>query len=125
MDFNNRFNTLYGKEKRFSQQAIEKMVRYDWPGNVRELEHMVERLVLTAEGPTIEVKDLPDVVLGSRKRAVTEGKTLSEMMDAYEAEIINHAYAKCKSSTKLAEYLGISQPTAVRKIQKYVREAKE
>lgn len=120
MEFQNRFNALYGKEKQFSQQAMEQLVKYDWPGNVRELEHMVERLILTVEGKTIGVKDLPDVVAGSRRPTVMEGKTLAEMMDAYEAEIIKDAYAKCKSSTKLAEYLGISQPTAIRKIQKYI-----
>jgi PAS domain S-box-containing protein len=125
MDFTHRFNHLYEKEKRFSQQAIERMMKYDWPGNVRELEHMVERLILTVEGPTIEVEDLPDVIAGSRKSVIRQGKTLSEMMDAYEAEIIKSAYAKCKSTTKLAEYLGISQPTAVRKIQKYVTRVKE
>lgn len=120
MDFTNRFKALYDKEKRFSEQAIEQMLKYDWPGNVRELEHMVERLVLTAEGPTIGIEDLPDVVAGSRNPLMLEGKTLSEMMETYEAKIIQNAYAKCKSSPKLAEYLGISQPTAIRKIQKYV-----
>jgi len=120
-EFTNRFNLLYNHEKKFSQQAIDQMLRYHWPGNVRELENMVERLILTAEGPTIDLGDLPEFVAGSRKRAPLEGKTLQEMLDEYEAEIIESAYAKHNSTPKLAKYLGISQPTAVRKVNKYLR----
>jgi transcriptional regulator with PAS, ATPase and Fis domain len=119
-DFTQRFNALYGKNKTFSEQAVQQLMRYDWPGNVRELEHLVERLMITAEGPTIEVDDLPEAVSGTKRHAFLPGSPLSQIMDAYEAEIINAAYARCKSSTKLAEYLGISQPTAIRKIHKYV-----
>jgi DNA-binding NtrC family response regulator len=31
---------------------------YSWPGNVRELENVIERLVVTVQGPTIEVDHL-------------------------------------------------------------------
>jgi two-component system, NtrC family, response regulator GlrR len=35
----------------FSEDAFQKLLRYDWPGNVRELEHVVERtVVLSPDG---------------------------------------------------------------------------
>lgn len=121
IQFTQRFNTLYRKEKQMGEQTIEQLLRYHWPGNVRELEHLVERLILTAEGPVIEVHDLPEALLGgSHKPVPQEGKTLEQMLEEYEAHIIQSAYQMHNSTPKLARFLGISQPTAVRKIRKYV-----
>ncbi len=36
---------------------------YPWPGNVRELENFMERLSILADGPAIEVEDLPQKIL--------------------------------------------------------------
>ena len=38
----------------FTDEALETLIRYDWPGNVRELKNVVERLVILAEGKTLE-----------------------------------------------------------------------
>jgi len=42
-----------------SAPAMKSLCEYGWPGNVRELENVVERLVVTAKGPQIEIEDLP------------------------------------------------------------------
>ncbi len=42
-----------------SPRCLELMAAYSWPGNIRELEHFMERLVIFAEGPTIEEDNLP------------------------------------------------------------------
>ena len=49
-----------------SPAALEALVEYRWPGNVRELKNLIERVVLTARGPVIEVGDLPRDVTGIR-----------------------------------------------------------
>ena len=42
--------------------AMKVLCDYPWPGNVRELENVVERLVVNAKGPVVDVEDLsPDV----------------------------------------------------------------
>jgi two-component system, NtrC family, response regulator AtoC len=38
--------------------AMKALMEYSWPGNVRELENAVERLVVTVQGPTIELEHL-------------------------------------------------------------------
>ncbi len=43
--------------------AMEALRRHDWPGNVRELENAIERAVVLARRPVIDVDDLPDTVL--------------------------------------------------------------
>jgi transcriptional regulator with GAF, ATPase, and Fis domain len=39
---------------------MRRLVAYPWPGNVRELENVIERAVILAAGPTLEIG--PDVL---------------------------------------------------------------
>jgi transcriptional regulator with GAF, ATPase, and Fis domain len=41
-----------------SPEALKALTDYSWPGNVRELENVIERLVITVQGMTIDVSDL-------------------------------------------------------------------
>ncbi len=41
------------------------LMAYSWPGNVRELENFMERLSILADGPSIEVEDLPQKILSA------------------------------------------------------------
>jgi len=45
---------------------------------------------------------------------------LNMAIEQLEEELVNRAYSKYKNSYKVAEVLGISQPTAFRKIKKYI-----
>ncbi|MBO8162126.1 MAG: sigma 54-interacting transcriptional regulator [Brevibacillus sp.] len=119
MEFNNRFNVQYQQNKRFQQRAIDQLVKYRWPGNVRELEDLVERMILTTDVQMIGIEHLPDKVVDDNESIDMSKKTLTELLEEFEAKIIKNAYMKTKSTTKLAEELGISQPTATRKLQKY------
>ena len=48
--------------------AMAALVRYRWPGNVRELKNVVERMVLKATGPTVQLSDIPAEVLRADAR---------------------------------------------------------
>ncbi len=62
-----RCNERLGKAVRgFGDEALATLARYGWPGNIRELENLVERMVLFAGGPTIEIDALPDAFLDTR-----------------------------------------------------------
>lgn len=51
----------------FDEEALDALGRYDWPGNIRELENIIERATVLAEGPAIQLVDLPpDVQLAAR-----------------------------------------------------------
>ena len=43
----------------FSPDAFEALSRYFYPGNIRELENIVHHSVLMADGPQVELEDLP------------------------------------------------------------------
>ena len=38
-----------------ARPALEVLMAYDWPGNVRELENVLERAIITASGPTLQL----------------------------------------------------------------------
>jgi DNA-binding NtrC family response regulator len=41
-----------------SGAALKRLTEYDWPGNIRELQNVIERAVILAEGPLLEVPAL-------------------------------------------------------------------
>ncbi len=45
-------------------EALAQLQAYPWPGNIRELENMMERVIVFADGPRIELKNLPEPVRG-------------------------------------------------------------
>ena len=44
----------------FTSEALALLRRYAWPGNVRELQNIIERAVVLADGPLIDLTHLPD-----------------------------------------------------------------
>ncbi len=83
-DFNKHIEGL-------SPEAVAALRAYRWPGNVRELENVIERCVVLAEGPVIQLNDLPlDVLLpqqATRVRAA-EALPLNEATDQFERQIV-------------------------------------
>src|SRR3989454_1065460 len=41
--------------ERVSSETMDRLVNHSWPGNVRELQNVVERAVVLASGPTLEI----------------------------------------------------------------------
>src|SRR6266436_2938892 len=83
-DFNKRIEGL-------SAEALAALRAYRWPGNVRELENVIERCVVLAEGPVIQLNDLPlDVLLPQQATKVraAEALPLNEATDQFERQIV-------------------------------------
>ena len=56
--FLSRFGKKLGKEVRgVAQKSMESLVRYNWPGNIRELQNVIERAVVLARGPVVQVDE--------------------------------------------------------------------
>jgi transcriptional regulator with GAF, ATPase, and Fis domain len=57
----NKFATRVGKRlEGVSRETMQRLQDYPWPGNIRELENVLERAVILATGPTLEVA--PDLL---------------------------------------------------------------
>lgn len=108
----------YGISKEFDQNIKNFFYNYNWPGNVRELSNLVERLVITVPSNFITLVDLPEEYQDKVPVAIEE-MTLKEAAENAEREILSVAVQKFKNTYELAEGLGSSQATIVRKLKKY------
>jgi formate hydrogenlyase transcriptional activator len=56
--FLSRFAKNLGKNVRgLSQRSRESLSRYNWPGNIRELQNVIERAVVLATGPVVQIDE--------------------------------------------------------------------
>lgn len=79
------------KVKKFSDDALDAMLKYPWKGNVRELKNVVERMVIMTEADTITRKDLPEHIRGEVNvflPDVDKIKSIREFRDLAEKEFI-------------------------------------
>ncbi len=98
------------------------LLKYDWPGNVRELQNIIERLVITTKGDVIMPENLPSFIFENtmkNDKRRQEKDTLKEVLEKKEKEVLLSAYHRRKSTRAVAKELGISQPSVVRKLNKY------
>ena len=112
------------KERAFTPEAIDHLLRYRWPGNVRELENLIERLLVLSDFGPVRTEELPEVVrqsptaipAGNMRGEVLMGiRTLSDAVDEFEREIIVEALHQAEfNQTRAAERLGTT-----RRILKY------
>ena len=116
-----RFNKRYGYSKRFDNAVLERLSIYQWPGNVRELVNLVENMVITAEEDTIRLSDLPaEIKESSLKPSFKRGNvSLRDFIKKIERDILERALRENKSSREIAELLGTSHTTVLKKIKRY------
>lgn len=111
------------EHKEIDSKTIAILIKYAWPGNVRELQNIIERLMITTKGTVILPENLPSFILETATNSDTlsrsAGKSLKEALDHAEKEILAKALEKYKTTRAMAKVLGVSQPTIVRKLQKY------
>jgi len=98
----------------FSPEATDFLLRYDWPGNVRELENAIERAVILARKPVIEIDDLPQQTLAASP--IPAGKNLRQVAKNH---IINVLAQTKGNYTEAAKALGISRMTLYNKAKAY------
>lgn len=112
-------NKKYSRAVEFTPRALGCLLSYEWKENVDEVRRTVERIVLTTEKKKVDIFDLPDRITGSSSEVFAQNASLKDMLEFYERGLVVQAYEKYKTSVAVAQKLGISQATAVRKIHKY------
>ena len=92
--------------KRVSGETVQFLMGYNWPGNVRQLRNLIERLVITVEGPAIHVADLPEKM---RIAKSDDALTLTSAVERAEKQAIVNALCHCNNHRdRTAKLLGIS-----------------
>ena len=120
--FLKKYNEEYKVNRVFSNKAMNYLENYNWPGNTRELENLVERMVITADDYIITEEQLPSHIYGKETmdRYDIKGKTLKEILEQVEKQVLLRCYDEYKTTTQVAKVLGISQPSASLKLSKYL-----
>jgi transcriptional regulator with PAS, ATPase and Fis domain len=88
----------------------------------------MERMVLTAENFIIDEDDIPSqIVMQNPSFALydSENKTLKDILEDVEGRVILGCYDRYRTTVKVAEALGISQPSASIKINKYMNRKRD
>lgn len=123
-----KYNEIMGTSIRgFTQEALNSMIKHDFYGNVRELENVIERSLIFADGPMIDVGDLD--LRPSLFHASEEGHKKDSMapiseegfsLRNAERNAIIHALQRWNGNrTKASEELGVSRRTLISKIAEY------
>lgn len=111
-----RYRAKLGKaDLSLSTTARALLQAYPWPGNVRELKNAIERAVILATGPEVEVADLPAECREPEAEPVT-----NDTLDALERQQIERVLAENGGNkTQTARKLGIGLATLYRKLERY------
>ena len=116
-----RCNRELGETKSISPDALSILLKYPWPGNIRELQNIIERLVITTSHNVITEDDIFIFI----KEAAEDNQinyadtSLAAALERAEKEILSRALENYKSTRAIARVLKVSQPTIVRKLNKY------
>jgi PAS domain S-box-containing protein len=126
-----KINQDYGRSvEGITNEAQAQLIDYDWPGNVRELENILGRAIIFMKNneTLIDVKHLPELKnkyknikdVSKEKAVQVENQTLSELVEEYEAEIIQQTLNRLNGNKTLtAKSLGLSVRNLYYKLDKY------
>lgn len=100
--------------KRFSQVAINILMKYDWPGNVRELENLVERLSTLCKEPVIQLKDIP---MFTMTKTEIKDMPLKKAVKTFQKQYVGAVLESVNwNRTRAAEILGVHRNTLAAKL---------
>lgn len=119
--FLDKYNKKYRVERSFSPEVIDAFLGYCWDGNARELQNTVERMVVLSPQDVIGVDSLPEAIFTRRKQEpihVDEIIPLRQAQQLVEDKLIELARKKYRTTTQIAQALGVDQSTISRKLRK-------
>ena len=125
-----RLNQRYGRQKILGNHVWSTLMGSDWPGNVRELENWLERAWLSSPTDQIETPtahpqaeppatNLANAPASSKTSLIEPHETLKQYLARLERETLEELCHTLPSTYAIAERLGISQSSVVRRLQQY------
>jgi DNA-binding NtrC family response regulator len=84
-----------------SNESMDVLESYSWPGNIRELQNVMERVLVTCNGPVLQVEDLPHQLRHDERTSLRndeprfyENMSLEEAVANFEKKLIKEALKK-------------------------------
>ncbi len=106
--------------ERFSQAAMQQLTAYSWPGNVRELENVIERAVVLAATPVIEMipslegprlrQEREDLLASWLERLPQDGVNAEMLLDEMENRLVQTALLRSgQVKARAGRWLGFGE----------------
>jgi len=118
-----KYNKQYNRRSRIGYKAFDTLQAYHFPGNVRELINIIKQAIVMCDRRSLDeylVKALNKTKSpGTKVLPMKEVNTLAERIWAVENDMLIQATMKCLTTRDAARFLGISQPSVVRKFKKH------
>jgi len=122
--FLRRFRSLgQARVRGFTPRALELLASHDWPGNIRELQNMLQRLVVMAQGPWIDISDLESCGMSPNRSASLPGDGRLRLEEVERDHIAKVLEMMGGRRSETAQALGIDRKTLRLKLRKYQMEA--
>ncbi|CAB1056145.1 Response regulator of zinc sigma-54-dependent two-component system [Olavius sp. associated proteobacterium Delta 1] len=125
--FLDAYNKEYQVQRRISPEAKLKLQGYRFPGNVRELQNIIKNAVVLSERDLLDEIFTDNTGFGQKMIAgadrTNSGRQyplrLQDKITSIEKEILSDAITRFRSTRKIAQNLGTSQSSVMRKMKKY------
>ena len=115
-----KFNKKTGKKiVTVSKETLDALQEYHWPGNVRELESVIERAVITSQGPVLQVLDRFDTFQKREDLDGEEVKALAGMEQEHILQVLHKTAWRIEGPTGAAVLLGLNPSTLRARMRKY------
>ena len=131
--FVSRFARKLGKNiTGISEATTEKLLSYSWPGNIRELQNVIERALILASGPTLDLENdlasIPTSQVSDEPPLEVEAvlpyadepplKTLQEVERAHILAVLQQTHGVIEGSNGAAKTLGMHPNTLRHRMEK-------
>ncbi len=112
--------------KTLTDDALQRLKRYDWRGNVRELNNVIERLIILSRGDTVEASDVERYIgpgadsSGPGLSLIHEFDDFSDARDEFERIFIEQKLDEHDwNVSQTAKTIGIQRSHLYNKLNKY------
>jgi two-component system, NtrC family, response regulator AtoC len=103
-----------------SPSGMRALQAYRWPGNIRELRNAVERAMLVATGPTLDISDFLLPGVQGRSSTGFELPLQGVDLESLERSLVIQALQRCGGNqTRAAVLLGMNRDQIRYRIEKY------
>ncbi|MCP4718112.1 MAG: PAS domain S-box protein [Desulfobacteraceae bacterium] len=117
-----QYNKKYNRRTYIGYKAYDVLKSYSFPGNVRELMNIVKQAVVMCDRRFLDDYIIRATALVRPRVNPIESAaedSLPEKLLSAEYEMLMQAVIQCNTTREAAAFLGISQPTVVRKLKKH------
>jgi PAS domain S-box-containing protein len=116
--FVGKYNKKIGRKiETVAKETLSALQEYHWPGNVRELENVIERAVITSQGPALQVLDRFDTFRDPGGEQ--DIKALADLERDHILQVLQKTGWRIEGEKGAATILGLNPSTLRARMRKY------